>query len=174
MQMANLILNDFRCVEETDEAGWDSPYFVTFIGHPGTTPTSNVITTRKDSWDNNIGSGSYRAPQMTVASGVDIKTLVLVALMEEDVNPDITGANLTKVRDTMQWWCSGVGSVSGISLTQLAAEVRPEFVKALNKFCVNDDNVDVHRLPITTLSGLLPLLHFFGSDGHYRVRFKMA
>jgi hypothetical protein len=173
--MANLILNDFRCVEETYEAGWDSPYFVTFIGHPSTTaPTSNVITTRKDSWDNNIGSGSYRAPQMPVASDVDTTTLVLVGLMEEDVNPDIIGSGLKKVRDEMTVLFKGPGSVGGISLTQLGALMKPIFRDTLINFCTNDEQIDVHRLPITTLSGILPLLHFFGWDGHYRVRFKMA
>jgi hypothetical protein len=172
--MANLILKEFRCVEETDEVGSDSPYFVIFVGQRGNAPISDVKTIRKDSWDNNIGSGDFRAPNITVAAGVDTSTLVIVALMEEDANPDITGGDLANVQNWMKSVFQAFGSVGGTSLTQLAAQVKPEFIKALNANITNDEIVNVQRLTITTLSGSLPLVHFFGDGGHYRVRFRMT
>jgi len=171
--MTNLVLQDFTCIEETDEAGWDSPYFVIFVGHPGSSALSDVRTVRKESWDNNIGSGSVRIPNLTVASGVNSNTLVLVALIEEDVNPDITGSSLAHVQRWMNAVFGAFGQIGGISLNQLELLVGPEFERALNANIANDDIVAVHRLGIGKASGVLPQMHFWGAGGHYAVRFRM-
>ncbi|MBI4852254.1 MAG: hypothetical protein HY819_10700 [Acidobacteria bacterium] len=170
----SLVLQEFNCVEETNEVGSDSPYFVVFVGHPGITPTSSVTTLRKESWDNEIDSGDLIKANLTVGTGVNTNTLVLVALLEEDNNPDITGADLINVQNWMQAIFQAFGSILGISLNQLDAMVRPEFVKALNANIANDEIVAVKRLTISTSSGLLPILKFLGDGGDYRVRFRMG
>ncbi|MES2070130.1 MAG: hypothetical protein V4488_07270 [Pseudomonadota bacterium] len=172
--MANLILKEFRCVEETDEAGADSPYFVVFVGHPGKPESADVKMIRKGEWDNEVSTGDLLVANVPVASGVDTNTLVLVALMEEDVNPDIAGTELSNVRNWMKAVFQAFGSINGASAAQLSPLVMPEFIKALNANLTNDDVVGISRLSITTASGLLPLINFFGDGGQYKVRFNMA
>lgn len=172
--MANLVLKEFRCVIETDEIGDDSPYFVIFIGNSGSPKFSDVKRIRDPQWDNNISSGNLVQVNTTVSSGVGSNTLVLVALLEEDNNPDIAGAALTNVKDWMagvynSFWSSGTATVN-----DLEANLKPEFAKAINANLANDDIVAIARLKVTTSSGNLNLLHMWGDGGYYRVRFGMA
>jgi hypothetical protein len=74
----------------------------------------------------------------------------------------------------MQAVFQAYGSVGGISLDQLTANVRPEFSKALNACLPNDDCVDIHRLKIPQATGLLPHLAFQGDGGSYSVRFELV
>lgn len=170
----NLVLQDFDCVEESNEAGDDSPYFVVFIGHPGNSPSSSVVTLRKEQWDNEVSAGDHINANISVASGVNTNTLVLVALMEEDVNADIVGGDLANVQNWMKAIFQAFGSIGGISLNQLKDKVAPEFEKALKANITNDDMLGIKRLNISTSSGLLSTLKFDGDGADYRVRFKMA
>lgn len=170
--MATLVLKEFRCVEESDEVGWDSPYFVVFEGDP-TRPgaEAGVTVVRRESWDNEIESGSFRAPNAVVAKDVGTGHLVLCALMEEDNDPDVAGI----VSLAVQHWMSGVFDAyrasGSASATELAAKLKPEFRRALEKVRSNDEILGVVHVPVTTTAGLLPLRNFYGDGGHYRVRF---
>lgn len=172
--MANLVLQEFKCVTETDEAGWDSPYFVIFTGRRNGGVSSTVNITRRNNWDNNVGSGGFVKPNITVGSGVDTDTLVLVALMEEDIDPDITGEELANVRAWMDVWFKAYGSVQGKTLNQLGSDMKPLFIDSLVANRYNDELVKVMRLMITTSHGALPAIHFWGAGGHYWARFRMA
>ena len=173
--MANLVLKAFRCLLETDEIGDDSPYFVIFIGHAGSPKFSDVKRIRDPQWDNNVSSGKLVDNiNAAVGSNVDSNTLVLVALLEEDNNPDIAGATLTNVKNWMNsvynaFWANGSATV-----TQLEASLKPEFSNAIYANLANDDVVAIARLKITTLSGNIPLLYLTGDGGQYRVRFVMT
>src|SRR5215467_9314441 len=158
--MANLLLKAFRCLIETDEIGDDSPYFVIFVGHAGSPKFSDVKRIRDPQWDNNVSSGQLVTNiNATIAGGVDLNTLVLVALLEEDNNPDIAGATLTNVKNWMNsvynaFWASGTASV-----TQLEANLKPQFSSAIHANLPNDDVVAIARLKVTTMSGNIPLLY---------------
>ena len=172
--MANLVLKEFRCVIETDEIGDDSPYFVIFIGNSGSPKFSDVKRIRDPQWDNNISSGNLVLVNTTVSGSVGMNSLVFVALLEEDNNPDIAGAALTNVKDTMTgfynaFWASGTATVSA-----LEANLGQKFWDAIKANLANDDIVAIARLKITTLSGNINLLHMWGDGGYYRVRFGMA
>jgi hypothetical protein len=174
--MAKLILKEFRCVEETDEIGSDSPYFLVFVGDAKSGGAqSDVKLVRKDSWDNEVDSGELRTPNITVTDGFDLD-LVLVALIEEDWDPDFAGVTLAMVK---AWMASAFNSLAsnvstGIDNT-IANLVRDEFVKVLKQRVSNDEILGVKRLPVEPQSGgLLPLLKFSGDGGSYNVRFALA
>jgi hypothetical protein len=170
--MANLILKEFRCVIETDEVGDDSPYFVIFLCNSGQPKFSDAKRMRDPAWDNNISSGELVQPNALVSGGVGMNTLVLVALLEEDNNPDIGSAALTSIKSWMSaaydpFWANGTAS-----LTQLEANLMPQFKSAVTSNLSNDDIVAFARLKVTTLAGNINLLHLHGDGGYYRVRFK--
>ena len=172
--MAKLVLKEFRCEEETSELGSDSPYFVIFHGRPSNPSAADVTVVRKDAWDNEVDSGELWTPNVTVSSGIDTGTLVMVALLEEDWDRDVAGSELTHVKDWMRTVFTAYSAGGSASLSQIAADIKPEFHNALQANTSNDDLVDIHRLTVSSDSGLLPLVHFYGAGGHYKVRFEMV
>jgi hypothetical protein len=102
------------------------------------------------------------------ATGVDKNTLVLVALMEEDVDPDIVGNDLDSVRTWMKPKFDTWGAMQNVTMDKLASEISTDFRKALNTYRTNDKLVDIERLKITALAGDLPLLEMQGDGGYYK------
>lgn len=178
--MANLKFQKFTCVTETDEAGSDSPYFLLFIGNidPKTKQaTSTVKMVREDKWDNNIDSGDSRdisTGNQTIATNVDSNTLVLVAVLEEDVDPDMAGINLLNVQIKAQASFAFFVATQNLKLPQLATKMKAEFIDIINRNLVNDDMVNVARLTIPSKVGSIPTVHFFGDGGHYTTEFALA
>jgi len=170
--MATLVLSEFRCVIETDEIGDDSPYFVIFVGNADTS-FSDVKRIREPQWDNDISSGKLVQVNSTVSGGIGVNSLVLVALLEEDNNPDISGQILTNIKQTMSGWYNTFFPPAG-GVNQLETKLMPIFQQIIEANLSNDDVVAFARLKITTLSGNLNLLHMWGDGGYYRVRFKMT
>src|SRR5262245_54761153 len=89
-EMVTLRLTQIKCHEETDEVGWDSPYFVVFVGrgHGSGKLSSDLKFLKKWNWDNEFESGTKQTFEMSVATGVEGNSLVLIAMLEEDDNPD--------------------------------------------------------------------------------------
>jgi len=170
--MSRLFLKEFRALASTESSS-DSPYFVVLVGHPGSSPTMSCIHIRREAWDGEVDSGDLITANMAVADNVDSSTLVLAALMEEDDGPDLVGADLQCVIDHVKPTFAAFGSVQGMSLSDLADKVRPEFRKAINQYSTNDDLIGVRRVHVTTNAGLLPLVNYEGDSGAYRVRFSM-
>ena len=178
--MATLKLVEFRCITETNESGDDSPYFVAFIGHipqPGQQATSDVKLLRDGSWDNQVNTGELWEANMTVANGVDKNTTVLVAFLEEDVDPDIVGAALDAVRKGMTTFFNPYASIKNLNLEQYEYWVKknliPQFYYLLDTYTGNDERGDVGRLAISASSGPLPLLILNGDGGSYKLRFSL-
>ena len=178
--MTNLKFQRFTCLTETDEVGSDSPYFLFFIGNTNPTTkqaTSTVKMVREDKWDNNIDSGDSRdisAGNQTIATNVDSNTLVLVAVLEEDVNPDIVGINLLNVQIQAQASFAFFVSTQTLNLPQLATKMKAEFLDIINRNLVNDDMVNVARLTIPSKVGSLLTVHFSGDGGRYTTQFALA
>lgn len=61
-----LYLKEFRCVEETDEVGNDSPYFVVFVGNKSGQPFSDVVRVRDPDWDGAASTGKLFQPNLWV------------------------------------------------------------------------------------------------------------
>jgi hypothetical protein len=173
--MAKLILKEFRCVVDTDELGAESPYFLVFIGDLETGKTELKMI-RQGNWHNEVDKGELWTVNAPVVSGFSFKpnpTLVLVALIEEDENLDISNferdnlikpllaAKFKSFKDSGSTIVTG-GIESGVSST---------FKTALGLTLANDDNMGIKRLKPNGQTGNQPLLNYFADTGHYRVRF---
>lgn len=169
--MATLTLKEFRCVEETDESGWDSPYFVIFHGNVTDADSGELVLVRRPEWDNDIETGSLRQANATIANGVDKQSVVLVGLLEEDVNPDIAGHKFAVLRDNMRYQFRDRVNTGAKDANSLGLSLLSPFSLALYEAVENDEKLDADRLKITTLSGPLKLIHLHGDGGYYRVRF---
>lgn len=175
--MAKLILKEFRCVEDTDEIGGESPYFLVFIGDLETGKTALKMI-RQGSWHNEVDKGELWTVNAPVTDGFNFKpnpTLVLVALVEEDENLDISNFERDKMIAPLleakfkSFKDSGAKSVtSGIT-----AGVSSTFKTALALTLSNDDNMGVKRLVTNGQTGNQPLLNYYADTGHYRVRFAI-
>jgi hypothetical protein len=171
--MAKLTLKEFRCLEETDEIGSDSPYFLVFVGDATLgNAQSDVKRIRRGEWDDNVDTGELFQPNATVTDGFKLD-FVLVAMMEEDWDPDIGGQTLTQVRNWMHAAFDGLASATGFVDSNIAGIVREEFEKVIKLKCSNDEYLGVKRLSLSAQNGLLPLLNFQGDGGRYRVRFAL-
>jgi hypothetical protein len=177
--MAKLMLKEFRCVEDTDESGSESPYFLVFIGDLVTGKT-DVKRIKQGNWDDEVDKGELwviNAPVPFVHnfSFKTNPTLILVALIEEDVDVDISNAEVNSffkplLDDVFQnFKNSGATKVtSGIS-----SGVASAFSNLIGLKLGNDDNMGVKRLKPTGQTGLQPILNYFADTGHYRVRFEI-
>ncbi|HYP40517.1 MAG TPA: hypothetical protein VEX13_09165 [Chloroflexia bacterium] len=171
--MATLKLKSFRCIEETDETGSDSPYFVIFVGRPGATPSSDVVTIREVQWDNEVDTGDFSTTNSTVAGNVGTNAVVLVALMEEDDGPNVIGSGmLAHIKQVMNVWFNPLAA-SNLTPQQIAFQILPTFRMMLDVFNGNDEIVSVKSLRVTTLSGNLAPLSLNGDGGRYQVQFSM-
>lgn len=168
-----LYLKEFRCVEETDELGNDSPYFVVFVGNKAGQPSSDVVRVRDPAWDGAAHSGKLFQPNMWVHNQVDTNSVVLVALLEEDYAPDINAGKIEVLKLLMQakWAIYGGWNLSNSQLAYLA---RSDLANYLQGLLANDEYIQTKHLTISTSVGNLPLLTFGGDGGFYRVRFHMV
>jgi len=174
--MAKLILKAFRCLKQNDNFFSDSPYFVILIANSGTPAFFDVKRLRDPKWDNNFEASTRVDPNMTVSSSVGTNSLVLVALMEEEDNPDIGGTAINDIKAQVKplydaFWASGAASAD-----DLEAHLAFPFMNAVFKKRGNDDVIQIPRLKITKSAGDLPLLDMKSKSesGEYRVRFAMA
>jgi hypothetical protein len=171
--MASLILQSFKCVEETDEVGSDSPYFVIFHGDPTNPSAARVRKVRKQAWDGTVDSGeTVQANSTVVGNGVSARSVVLAAFMEEDNDSDISAGDLTAIENHMRTVFTAFSASGTAPLNLLTMQMTMEFIKALIPRIENDDLCGLAPLKITNTAGLLPALRFTGDGGDYRVQFK--
>ncbi len=168
-----LYLKEFRCVVETDEGGNDSPYFLVFVGNRSQENHTDVVRLRMPAWDGEAYSGKLFSPNLWAHNHVDGNTAVVVALLEEDWDPDIGDVGLTVLRTLMKakWNAYKDWNLTTAQRATLMAGHLAAYTKDLLS---NDEFIQAKTLAITTGSGDLPLLDFYGDGGHYRVRFKMV
>ena len=154
----------FWCDEETSEvAASDSPYFLVYVGD-ASQGKSAVKRVRHASWDDNVDKGEPPRSATFTMPGINQFSLVLVALMEEDNDPD---ANLAlKVQNWMDN-LDGLLQPAIVTSSPVVTLMREEMKKAIENNWSNDDLVGVKRIT----SG--QTLHYFGEGGHYRVRFEV-
>jgi hypothetical protein len=173
--MSKLVLKRFRCITESDEIGDDSPHFLVFHGkrgQAGSPSSSNVELVRRSAWDDEVAEGELINANVTVLNPLNAD-LVLVAMMEEDWDPDFSGLTLMRLRG---WICpffnSLVNSVAFIDGT-IANLVLDEYRRGINALRSNDEVLGVKRLSLTASNGQLPLLKFTGDGSNYDVRFTL-
>lgn len=169
-----LYLKEFRCVVETEgEGGNDSPYFIIFVGNLAQENFTDVVRLRMEEWDEEAYSGKLFTPNLWAHNHVDGNTAVAVVLLEEDWDPDIGSNGLVLLRTILKakWNSYKDWNLTTAQRATLMAGHLATYTKDL---LGNDEFIQARTLPITTASGDLPLLNFYGDGAHYRVRFKMV
>ena len=172
--MGKLILTDFQCVAETNEIGSDSPYFIFFIGKGRDPGAAKLVTIRQPQWNERVNAGNALHPNAVVGN-VDDDTLILCALMEEDLRTDITTGTgaFRKVRDHMRASLTAHAANASLPMAELAEQLIPEFGREIDAHRTNDDLVDVIHVPAgTDLAQQSPFL-MQGHGGRYLVWFAI-
>ena len=167
--MSKLILEKFKCLEESDEIGSDSPYFMVYVAEARNGKAkSDVKFVRRESWDNEVDTGDTFVTNKTVSEGIH-HDLVVVGMLEEDWDPDfadpmrfIIAANMKSLDPLLAAVVTGVPD-------SVAEIVRSEFSRQLNTFASNDEILGVKRLK----NAANPLV-FTGDGSNYQVTFKFA
>jgi hypothetical protein len=167
--MSKLVLEKFKCLEESDEVGSDSPYFMVYVAQARSgSAKSDVKFVRKEAWDNEVDTGDTFIANKTVSEGMH-HDLVIVGMIEEDWDPDLASPVSLLLAQNMKSLDSLLAAVTtGVNDT-VAEIVRSEFARQLKNFCVNDEILGVKRLKNTAN----PLV-FTGDDSNYQVKFKFA
>jgi hypothetical protein len=167
--MSKLILEKFKCKEDTSEIGSESPYFMIYVaearnGHA----KSDVKFVRKEAWDNEVDKGDTFVPNMTVSSGMH-HDLVIVGMIEEDWDPDLASPVNFIIAAEMKPLDSLLAAVSTGVDDNLAGIVKAQFRTELEKYVANDEILGVKRVKPSA-----PKVNFTGDDGNYEVTFKFA
>lgn len=180
--MSKLILKRFHCVEDTDEIGGESPYFLTFVGDIATGQTAFKMT-RHGNWHNEVDKGEIWQVNETVASGFDFvpaKTVVLSAMVEEDEGLDVNSGEVNTIHAIVRaklndFRSAGAHTVTpGIASSLISAFRSGLTLALLTSSGAADDPMGVRRVTLTGQAGDLPLVSFSGDDGRYRVRYAQA
>jgi hypothetical protein len=170
--MAILSITQVQCLEETNEVGSDSIYFVILIGKTRY-PFTNTVKSISWFWED-IDKGETVSIPFAVDSQVDADSLILVTMMEKDDGTDIVGKQLTKVRNWMSTMFDlWVGKVMGMSKQEQAERLIPEMKEAIDNYRTNDDIVNTHFLDFADGS-TDKILIFVGDGGKYKVSFKLS
>jgi hypothetical protein len=170
--MSKLILKKFKCNTESDEGGDDSPHFLVFHGRrgqAGSPSSSNVELVRRAAWDDEVAQGDTVTPNATVINPMNAD-IVLVAMMEEDWDPDFTGLTLARLRG---WICPFFNSlVSNVAFidSNIATIVLQEYRRGIQTLRSNDEILGVKRLSLSTLAPLT----FTGDGSNYKVTFAVV
>jgi hypothetical protein len=172
--MATLILTDFQCVNETNEIGSDSPYFVFLIGKGRDAGAAKLVTVRGPGWDERVSEGQILHPNVAVDE-VDRDTVILCALMEEDLRTDITTGTgaFRKVRDHMRMLLATVAASGSLSTDQVAEALIPEFRREILAHRTNDDLVDAIHVPANINLRAHGAFNVEGAGGRYLVWFAI-
>ena len=180
--MSKLTLKRFHCVEETDEIGTDSPYFLTFVGDIDTGNTA-IKMTRQGNWHNEVDAGEIWTVNETVAQGfgfVPNKTVVLCGLVEEDEGLDINNDEVKAIETAVKGALNDFRNTGSTLVTSkvrndLASTMRGAiFLHLLSSAGARDDIVGVKPLVLNGKTGDQSLVSINGDGGRYRVRYAMA
>ncbi|RYG15346.1 hypothetical protein EON82_26330 [bacterium] len=174
--MADLVLKKFRCVEESDEAYGDSPYFLVFVGQRD--GSMRLQPLREEAWDGGTSTGEVYWPYKTALSDVRTDSTVMVAMIEEDYGPDLAGIPRpadfrTLETKTRTMWELHHAQIKPYSATSLRSLLRFSWPPLIAQELDNDELLGVGGLRISTTNGDLKVLNFYGDGGHYRALFSM-
>ena len=187
--MASLKLVKFECVEDTDEIGFESPYFLTFIADTrflsnGFEKLPEVHLTRKNFWNNKVDKGEVWPVNANITSTFSLSpdhTLVLAAMIEKDEGVDISGAEIATIRNKMsQSWTAHIQGGFQINDSGLTHNLSNAFEGAINTALstavgADDDLMEnsvgkaVRRVTLTHEPGTFAAVSFPGGGGFYRV-----
>ncbi|HEY7031068.1 MAG TPA: hypothetical protein VH482_07075 [Thermomicrobiales bacterium] len=184
--MASLVVDALRCVTETDEAGSDDVYTVTFRGNTTKPFDSNLGVRGPGTLWTDFDSGNVELSDVTIAT-YRPDAVYVVMLVERDDDRDIDGDEVLGAwrAQTHAVWVASMLSLLGLSpgpaTESQRAVAAQNIVNAmlglasiyLNFPKGNDDVIDVPKR-IRIAPGQNVLEEFSGDGGHYRIRFKVV
>ncbi|NEA36872.1 hypothetical protein [Streptomyces sp. SID13031] len=161
----------FDCVEETNEVGSDSPYFLVFTASGTNADTDQLAMVRHSSWDDEVDTGNIYRPRAAIPTTRPISnnSFVLVAVVEEDAGTDLESADVTSIRNLMHnayqnsFWMPPATRVSSM---------RAAFAESVGRYMVNDDYLGSALVPMGGTT--IPAVEVAGDGGRYRMYFRTA
>jgi hypothetical protein len=190
--MAQLVLKRFQCVEDTNESGGESPYFITWVGNLNDPGASTLTLTAQAYWNNNVdkGPGSWPVNDVVCAAlpTPPSKALALAVMVEKDEGRDIVTAEMQSMKQNLQnalqtWVNSGVfdsnGNANFVNTMKntFEAQVRTRLqssVGADDDLMEEDNWRAARRITLTSQPQELAIVTFKGGDGQYNVRYAVT
>ncbi|WP_433600500.1 hypothetical protein ACQPXH_01145 [Nocardia sp. CA-135953] len=185
--MAKVIVDEMKCIVDTDEEGSDDVYLLTWrgqipLGDSVVTQTEFTVHGGIDFWDN-LDTGETRRGDVTIAD-YDPRSLYIVQLIEMDFGRDVAGDPRRAYKQILegQWALAlsrTLGQPATLRTAVLTATVR-ETLRVLNNRAMefplgNDDELGPpRRLQLQAASNPAAVEHFTGEGGLYRFTFKVA
>jgi hypothetical protein len=189
--MARLILKRFQCVEDTDESGGESPYFITWVGNLNNPGASTLTLTAKSYWNNNVDKGPGAWPVDHVVCPTlpptPARTLALAVMVEKDEGRDIVTAEMQTMKASLEtllgtWVSSGILDSSNANFVNTMKNSFESMVRARLQSSVgaDDDLMEednwraARRIALTGQNEELAIVTFKGDTGQYNVRYGQA
>jgi hypothetical protein len=189
--MARLVLKRFQCVEDTDESGGESPYFITWVGNLNNPAASTLTLTAKSYWNNNVDKGPGAWPVDHVVCPAlpptPARTLALAVMVEKDEGRDIVTAEMQAIKATLEgalstWVGSGILDSSNANFVNTMKNTFESQVRAKLQSSVgaDDDLMEednwraARRIALTGQNEELAIVTFKGDTGQYNVRYGQA
>lgn len=185
--MANVIVDEMKCIVDTEEGGSDDVYLLTWRGR---IPLGDSVVTRTeftvhggyDFWDD-LDEGETRRGDIAIA-GYDPRSLYVIQLIEKDNGRDVVDDVRRAYKQILegQWALAlsrTLGQPAALRTSVLVATVR-ETLRVLNNTAMefplgNDDELGPpRRLQLQSASNPAAVEHFAGEGGLYRFTFKVA
>jgi len=169
--MSKLILERFKCREDTTETGAESVYFMIYVAEARNgTAHSDVKFIRKEAWDNEVDKGDTFITNITVSSGMH-HDLVIVGMIEEDWDPDLENPVNLIIAQNMKGLDGTLAAATTVTTgvdDNLGHIVRDEFHNQLKNHIANDEIMGVKRWKTSS-----PTLTFSRDEGIYDVTLKL-
>ncbi|MFD6456215.1 hypothetical protein ACFWF3_36130, partial [Nocardia sp. NPDC060220] len=184
--MANVIVDEMRCLAETNEAGSDDIYVMTFRGRipsNGSVATDTEFTVHGgiDYWVNfNSGEKGRRG---VVLAAYDPRSLYVVQMIEKDNGRDVSGNVRELYKSGLELaWTAALARTIGHSASDRVAVLVSSItsaIRGLNSLHMefpkgNDDEIGAPRRLILPAGNPSAVLHFVGDGGHYRTAVRVA
>jgi hypothetical protein len=190
--MAQLKLKKFKCDEDTDEIGGESPYFLTFIADTrflgnGFDKLPEVVCTRKASWNNQVDKGETWPVNALVTETFDLgtqHTMVLCAMVEKDEGLDISSDEIKTIRKKMiDSWTAHIQGGFLLGDSGLTSNLSAAFQGAINTALESTQGAQddlmrnsagraIRRLTLLNEAGVCDPVGFSGDTGFYRVWYE--
>jgi hypothetical protein len=184
--MASVIVDELKCVEETDEAGYDDVYLLTFRGR--IPPTGSVATQTEftvhggyDFWTNFETGETHRGDVVIAAH--DPKSLYIVQLIEKDNGRDVVDGVRRLYKQILegQWALVLSRTIAQPDAVRAAIGTRviSETLRGLNDNAMefptgNDDEIGAPQRLSLQASNPAAVVNFAGDGGRYRATIKVA
>jgi hypothetical protein len=184
--MASLVVDALRCITETDEAGSDDIYTVTFRSNTIKPFDSNIGVRGPGTLWTDFDSGNVELTDVTIAT-YRPDAVYVVMLVERDNDRDINGDEVLGAwrAQTHAVWVGEMFSLLGPSPGPASESQRAVAAQRIVSAMLglaslyldfpkgNDDVIDIPKR-IRIAPGQSVLEEFYGDGGHYRIRFKVV